>query len=225
MADQVTLSASTGRSTGSRESRRIRRGGEVPAVVYGRDLDPIAVTVNHHDLVAALTTEAGRNVLINLEIGKESLLTMARQIERHPYRNQIRHIDFVTLSLKEKTTVSVAIHLEGDAIGVREGGVLAGAMATVEIEALPTDIPSFVVLDVSAMNVGDVLRVEDLPVIPGVEYLDDPDDAVVSVALPAAEPEPEEVEELLEGEEGEEGEGEAEGDAEGGEESEATEVD
>jgi len=225
MADQVTLSASTGRSTGSRESRRIRRGGEVPAVVYGRDLDPIAVTVNHHDLVAALTTEAGRNVLINLEIGKESLLTMARQIERHPYRNQIRHIDFVTLSLKEKTTVSVAIHLEGDAIGVREGGVLAGAMATVEIEALPMDIPSFVVLDVSAMNVGDVLRVEDLPVIPGVEYLDDPDDAVVSVALPAAEPEPEEVEELLEGEEGEEGEGEAEGDAEGGEESEATEVD
>ncbi len=223
MADQITLSAATGRTTGSRESRRIRRAGDVPAIVYGRDLDPVAVTVNHHDLVAALSTDAGRNVLINLEVDGTMILTMARQIDRHPFRNLIRHVDFVTLSLKEKTTVNVAIHLEGDAVGVREGGVLSTAMASVEIEALPTDIPSSITLDISALGVGDVLRVEDLPAIPGVEYLDEPEDVVVSVVVPAAEEEPEvEEEELLEGEEPEEGE-EGEGAEEAAEEAEEVE--
>lgn len=223
MADQITLSAATGRTTGSRESRRIRRAGEVPAIVYGRDLDPVAVTVNHHDLVAALNTDAGRNVLINLEFDGSSVLTMAREIERHPFRNLIRHVDFVTVSLLEKTTVNVAIHIEGEAIGVREGGILSTAKASVEIEALPTDIPSSITLDISALDVGDVLRVEDLPVIDGVEYLDEPEEVVVSVVVPAAEEEPEvEEEELLEGEEGEEAEGE-EGEEAAAEEAEEVE--
>ncbi len=217
---EITLRAQKGRRPGSRESRRIRRAGMVPAIVYGRELDPIPVAVDHHDVYVALHTEAGLNVLINLEIdGEEPVLTMAREVDRHPFRNQIRHIDFVKVSLTETVTAEVAIHPVGESAGVKEGGILSLVRNQVEIEALPTSIPPAIEVDVSALEIGDALRVEDLPAIEGVTYLDDPDAVVVTVTAPAvAEEVVEEVEELAEGEEaveaeaeGEAGEAEAEG--------------
>jgi large subunit ribosomal protein L25 len=217
--EQVSLRARAGRRPGSRESRRIRRTGEVPAIVYGSGLDPIPVQVDSHELHTALHTEAGSNAIINLEIDEgDTLTTMARIIEKHPFRNEYRHVDFVTVDLSQKIEAEVVIHFEGVPAGVKEGGVFSPRRTTVEIRVLPTEIPPFIELDVSQVEIGGSLRVEDLPDLEGVEYLEEPDAVVMSVTVPAAEieePEPEEVE-LLEGEEPEEGE---EGE-EGAEESE-----
>lgn len=218
--DQVSLRARAGRQPGSRESRRIRRTGDVPAVVYGTNLDPIPVQIDSHDLHVALHTEAGTNAIINLEIeGGDTITTIARVIERHPFRSEYRHVDFVTVDLSQKVTIEVALHFEGRPVGVEEGGVFSPRRTHIPVQVLPTEIPAYIELDVSGVEIGGSLRVEDLPELEGVEYLDDPDAVVMSVTVPAAEieePEPEGVEllegeELAEGEEAEEGAEEAEG--------------
>ncbi|MGA7096877.1 MAG: 50S ribosomal protein L25, partial [Acidimicrobiia bacterium] len=178
-----------------------------------------------HDLQVALHTEAGSNALINLEIeGGDTLLTMARVIERHPYRSEYRHVDFVTVSLDETIQAEVAIHFVGTPVGVREGGVFSPRRTHVLVETLANAIPSGVELDVSDIEVGGSLRIADLPKLDGVEYVEDPEGVVMSVTTPAAEivEEPEEVEGLegLEGEEIGEGEESDEG-AEGASEDES----
>jgi large subunit ribosomal protein L25 len=214
---EVSLRAQTGRSTGSGESRRVRKTGSVPAIVYGKGTEPVSIAVDAHDLHVVLHTEAGANALINLEIeGGATLLTMARVIERHPFRNEYRHIDFVTVSLDEIVTAEVAIHFEGTPIGVVNGGVFSPQRTHVVIEALPTAIPSAIVLDVSDVEIGDSLRIADLPVIEGVTYAEDPEAVVMSVTTLAAEVVEEPEEELEgEGEELAEGEEPAEGEQEG----------
>jgi large subunit ribosomal protein L25 len=223
---QVSLRARAGRKTGSRESRRIRRTGEVPAVVYGLKLEPIPVQVDSHDLHVALHTDAGANAIINLEIdGGDTLTTMARVIDRHPFRNEYRHVDFVTIDLAQKITAEVVLHFEGTPVGVTAGGVFSPRRTSVRIEALPTEIPAFIELDVSEVEIGGSLRVEDLPTLADVEYLEDPEAVLMSVTTPAAEieePEPE-LEELEEGMELEEGEEVEEGAAEEGESGEEEE--
>jgi large subunit ribosomal protein L25 len=212
--EQVSLRARAGRKPGSRESRRIRREGLVPAVVYGSDVDPIPLAVDSHDLQVALHTEAGTNAIINLEIDKgDTLTTMARVIDRHPFRNEYRHVDFVTVDLTKKVNAEVLLHFEGTPIGVQEGGVFSPRRTHVLIEVLPTEIPAFIELDISQVEIGGSLRIEDLPELENIVYLEDPDGVVMSVTVPAAEieePEPEELE-LVEGEEPEEVEGAEEG--------------
>lgn len=221
--EQVSLRARSGRRPGSRESRRVRRQGQVPAVVYGPDVDPIPVAVDSHDLHLALHTEAGTNAIINLEIEDgDTLTTMARVIERHPFRNEYRHIDFVTVDLSKKVHAEVALHFEGTPVGVKEGGVFSPRRTHVLIEVLPTEIPAYIELDVSEVEIGGSLRIEDLAELENVVYLEEPDAVIMSVTVPAAEieePEPEEVE-LLEGEELEEGEEPEEGAEEAEEEGE-----
>lgn len=213
---EVTLRAEAGREPGSRSSRRLRRQGMVPAVIYGKDLEPVSVAVDAHDLYVALHTEAGVNALINLETeGGEPHLTMAREVQRHPVRGEITHVDFVTISLTEKTQVEVAIELTGESAGVREGGIIETIRNIINVSALPTDIPQSIVVDISELAIGDTLRISDLPAIEGVEYLGDADDPVVTVVTPAAveveeEIEEEGAEELEEGEAAEEETEEAE---------------
>ncbi len=216
---ELTLRARSGRAPGSRESRRLRRTGNVPAVVYGHGTESRAIAVDAHDLQLALHTDAGANALINLEIDDEKpILTLARIVDKHPFRAEYRHVDFVAISLDEKITAEVAIHFTGTAVGVKEGGVFSPRRTTIEVLTLASSIPDFVELDVSDVELGGSLRVEDLPELEGVEYTEDPDAVIMSVTAPAAEIE-EEVEEveMLEGEEveGEEAEGE-ESEGEGG---------
>ena len=208
---QVTLKAATGRQLGSRASRRLRRLGQVPAVVYGRGTEARPVAVDHHDLSVAFHTDAGFNVLINLEVDDlAGIPTLVRMIDRHPYRPQFRHVDFVQVSLTEKVQAEVSLHFVGNPPGVKEGGILSPIKNEVEIEALPTEIPAFIEVDVSHLNINDDIRVRDLPVIEGVLVLDDPDDLLVTVTTPAAEvvEEPEVEEGAEEGAEPEEGGGE-----------------
>ena len=216
-SDQISLRAETGRATGSRSSRRLRRAGNVPAIVYGKDTDPLPIALDHTELRAALTTESGLNALISLDVGDNKILTLARVVETHPYRREIRHVDFVTVSITDTVATEIPVHLVGEAPGIAAGGVLSTARTMVQIEALVTNIPTYVELDISSLDVGDALRIADLPAIDGVVYTEDPAYTVVSVTVPASEeseePEGTEGEQGVEGEavEGEESEGTAEG--------------
>ena len=118
MSDQITLRAETGRATGSRESRRLRREGSVPGIIYGRGIDPIIVSVDHHDLMGIIQ-HSGSNAIITLEIDSEQHVTMPKVIERHPFRNAIRHVDFLRISLDEATTADVACRAGGRPGGSR----------------------------------------------------------------------------------------------------------
>lgn len=199
---EIKLEALDRPEIGSRPARRLRRQGKVPAIVYGSDLSPIPISVDHHEVEMVLNTEAGTNAIINLEIeGSESVLTMARQVERHPFRNQIRHIDFVKVSLTETVTVSVGVTPIGEAIGVKEGGILSLVRNQVEIETLPTTIPPVIEADVTDLAIGHSLRIGDLPKLEGISYLEDEDRVVVTVTAPTVEVEPTVVEEGVEAEE------------------------
>jgi large subunit ribosomal protein L25 len=232
--DQVSLSAEQRDLIGTRPAKRLRGGGKVPAVLYGRGLDPQTLTVDRRDLYAALHTEAGSNALINLAVegNKKPYLTVAREIQRHPVRGEIAHLDFISISLDEKITAEVGIEFLGTPMSVREEGALVETIRnSVTVEAFPLDIPAHIQLDISEMALNDTLKVVDLPAVENVEYLDDPEASIVTVIIPRIiEPEePEALEgellegeegELLEGEEGEAAEGEdaPEGRAEGSEE-------
>ncbi len=186
------------------------------------------MAVDAHDLHVALHTEAGANAIISLEVeGGDTLTTMARVIDRHPFRNEYRHIDFVTIDLSQKVTAEVALNFEGTPVGVREGGVFSPRRTHVIIEVLPTEIPGSIGLDVSEVGIGGSLRIGDLPDVEGIIYTEDPEAVVMSVTTPAAEiiEEPEEIEEeLAEGEEPVEGEEPEEGaETEGEEEAGASE--
>ena len=204
---ELTLRAETGRPTGSRPARRLRREGLVPATVYGREAEPVTVTVNARELFGVLHTEAGLNALITLEVeGGKNVLTMAKEIQRHPFRSEYRHVDFVAISLTEMVTTEVLIHLVGEPVGVLlNGGIIETLRNLVSIEALPQEIPSAIEVNIEDLDIGDTVKVSDLPALEGVEYLDDPDAPVVTVVLPAAivAEEDEEIEGLEEGAEGE----------------------
>ena len=208
----TTLRAETGRQQGSRASRRLRREGKVPATMYGQGNDPVAVSVDGRELRNALSTDAGLNAVITLEVGKSTHTSLARQLQLHPTRGHITHVDFVKISLTDRVDAVVAIDLIGEPVGVRdEGGIVETVSATITVNALVTNIPESIQLDISELVVGDSVKVSDLPEIEDVDILDDPEQTVAMVTLPASAF-AEEEEELLEGEEGEEGE---EGDAEG----------
>jgi len=212
--DQVTLRAAERAESGSRPARRMRRAGKVPATIYGRGMDVVALTIDGKELYGVLHTEAGLNALINVDIeGGESLLTVAREIQRHPVRGDITHVDLIRVALDEAIVADVALEYTGVPIGVyQDGGFIEATATMVSVSALPMAIPTSISYDIAELYIGDSIKVSDLPAIEGVEYLDDPDRPVLNVLAPRVEEEPEEVEgEEIEGEEGEEGEEAVEG--------------
>ena len=206
--EQVTLRADARTERGTRPAKRLRREGLVPAIVYGRDFDATSVAVNYRELRAALTTEAGLNALINLEMGGKKVLTVARELQRHPVRGDIIHLDLVRISLTEAIQADVNIDYIGTPIGViRDLGIVETIRTSVLVEALPTDVPSSIELEIGHLEIGDSLNVSDLTAGEGVTIVEDLDHTLVTVQAPRIEEEPV-VEEDLEFEEGEEVEGE-----------------
>ena len=196
---EVTLRAETGRATGTRPSRRLRRQGKVPATLYGHDSDAVSIAVDARELRTALSTEAGINALIRLRIGENTHTSLARQLQHHPTRGDIIHLDFVKIALTDRVDALVHVELVGDPIGViAEGGIIETVANTVNVHTLVTAIPESIRLDISDLGAGQSVRVADLPILDGVEYLDDPDQTIATIGLPAAAMEEEEEE--LEGE-------------------------
>jgi large subunit ribosomal protein L25 len=200
--EQMNLRGFTGRAHGSRESRRLRREGAVPAIIYGHGLQPVSVAVGRRELYTVLHTEAGLNALINLQVNGDEYLTVARELQRHPVRGDIIHLDFIRISLDEPIEAEVPVEFTGIPVGVREGkGIVETPAASVVVSALPTDIPSHITIDITDLKVGDSARVADLPEIPGVTYVSEPEHLLVMVTLPAAAPVEEAAEAPAEGEE------------------------
>jgi large subunit ribosomal protein L25 len=178
-SDEITLTAESGRTTGSRASKRLRAEGKIPGVVYGHGSDPRSVTVGRRDLRAALTTDAGMNALINLDVEGENVLTIVRDIQRDAVRREVTHVDFILVNRDEVVTVEVPIVLEGESKEVNdENGTIDQQAFTLTVNAKPGSIPNEITLDVSGMGIGDTLRVGDVELPSGVSTDVDPEEAI-----------------------------------------------
>ena len=191
--------------TGSRPAGRLRRAGLVPAVVYGLGDETVSVTVSARDLQHILTGGSGANTVITLQIDGGTQLALARQIQRNPVKGTLLHVDFVRIRADVKVAAEVPLHLDGEAEGVKNGGLLEQLLFAISVEALPADVPPAIALDVSALDMGDQVHVSDLVVPASVTVTNDPEELVVQVVQPRGMDLPEEAE-AAEGEEGVEGE-------------------
>lgn len=193
--------------SGKGAARKLRAAQQVPGVLYGRGIDPIPLAVDARDLYHVLHTEAGANVLVDLHVDGKRHLALPREVQRDHVRGQVLHVDFMTVRRDEKITVGVPVRLVGESRGVKEGGVLEHHLWEVQVECLPGDVPEAVEADISALGIGDGLRVSDLSHQLGVTITTDPGETVVSVVPPpilrVEEVAPEEVEAAVAPAEGE----------------------
>ncbi|HXQ57134.1 MAG TPA: 50S ribosomal protein L25/general stress protein Ctc [Actinomycetes bacterium] len=196
---EYKLAAENRSEAGKGAARRLRASGRVPAVLYGHGTKPQHLSVDARQFGQALRTDAGVNVLISLEVGRNQHLALAKEIQRHPVKGSLIHVDFIQVRRGEKVHVQVPVHLVGEAPGAREGGILDQDLYQLNVEAEVTAVPEAVDADVSGLGIGDVLRVADLKAPDGAVILDDPEASVVSVVAPTVEAEPE-AEEAEEGE-------------------------
>jgi large subunit ribosomal protein L25 len=184
---EVTLRARPRATTGKGSARQARRDGLVPAILYGRGMQPTPLAVNGKEMGHVLHTEAGANVLVNLVVeGGRRYLTMVREVQRHPVRGHLLHVDLVNTARDVKTHADVPVSIAGESRGVREGGVLEHHLWELRVEALPTDIPAALDVDISGLGIGEHLRVGDVPAPEGVEILTPPEEIIVSIVEPQA---------------------------------------
>ncbi len=177
------LTAETGRTRGTRPSRRLRRTGRIPAVVYGMGAHALAVSVDKADLRTALTTEAGLNALITLDVEGDRQLAIVKDLQRHPVRRDVLHVDFLRIDPDRVVEVEVPLVLVGEAKKVTQAsGMVDQVMHSVPLLAKPSDIPVEVTADVSDLEVGSSLRVIDIQLPAGVTPAGDPD-ATFAVGL------------------------------------------
>jgi large subunit ribosomal protein L25 len=210
--DRFRLEVKERTGLGTPESRRLRKQGFIPGVLYGRSTAK-AFAVGERELRAALTGPSGLHAVLDVVLEGQTTAhpSILKEYQRDPVRGFVRHVDLQEVRLDVPITATVQVHLIGgeDAPGVREGGVLSAPSTTVNVEALPMEVPESIEADVSGMQMGDTLRLEDLTAPEGATFLDDPHETVIAtVSAPAAEieEEPEELEEGEEPAEGEEGE-------------------
>ena len=205
---------------GTRVTRRLRKQGLVPGVVYGTpEGDSIAFSVEQRTLRRVLV---GSGALIDLTVDGDTRPVIVKDQQFHPVRGELIHIDFVQVRLDEKIQTQVAVHVQGteEAPGVKEGGVLEQATHQLNIEALPTAIPDAIVVDVSGLGIADTMHLSAVTAPEGVTFLDDPEETIIAtIVVPTEEPEEPEVEEEAEVV-GEEAEGEAAAEGATGEEAE-----
>lgn len=184
---EVTLKAVTRDDTGKGSARRARAAGRVPGIVYGQGMDPIAIEVDRREFVTALNTDAGMNVLLNIEVDGSATTALTRELQTDPVRGTLLHADFVKIDLKQEVEIEVPVHIVGSSPGVNEGGVLEHPLFTLHVRCLPTDVPESIDADISGLNIGDVLRVSELPTGRDFLILNDPGAVVASVAAPISE--------------------------------------
>ena len=184
----ASLSATARTERGKGAARSLRRDGQVPAVIYGHAREPQPLAVNARDLGRLLEHVTGSTV-IELTIDGKLSRTLVRDIQRHPYKRHVQHIDFQELVAGEKVTVDVPIIYRGTPAGVREGGIFDQVMHEITISADPVHIPDHIDVDVSGLVIGHPLHISDLTIPANVEVLDDPTATVCLVTAPKVEAE------------------------------------
>jgi large subunit ribosomal protein L25 len=208
----TVLIAETGRSTGSANARRMRREEHIPGVVYGQGMSPVSVSVARRDLRIALSGSAGLNTVLDLHVDGKVYPAIVKDMQRHPVRRTVAHVDFLQVNLNEEIVVAIPVRLEGEAKAVMSaGGLVDPAVDTVDVSTTPRNIPDEIVIDITNMEMDTVITLGDLTFPAGVTPMGEPDLPIVTVLVTREEEEEEA--EAAEGEtEGAEGEAES-GDA------------
>jgi large subunit ribosomal protein L25 len=180
---------------GKGASRRLRRHGKVPAILYGGRRDARALLVDHTRLAKLMDNERFYSTILALKVGDQSQAAVLKDVQRHPYKNQIMHIDFQRVLEDEKIRLQVPLHFKGaaESVGVKtQGGVLSHVRNDVEVTCLPKDLPEFVEVDVSALEINQVIKLSELTLPAGVEIVDlqaGRDAPVASIHMPRVEEE------------------------------------
>jgi large subunit ribosomal protein L25 len=218
---QSTLFVMKRNGVGKGAARKIRREGFIPAVLYGREMEPISLTVNPIDLKKALSTEAGENTLLELHVkgnGEEiTKIALLRDVQYDNLTSQPIHFDFQEILMKELITVKVPVEIVGKAPGIQEGGILEEILREIEVECLPASIPNVIEIDVSQLGIGDSIHIGDLTLPEGVTVLHDPDETIITILSPVMEEVKPAATEAVTPAEGVEGEAKPEAKEEGGE--------
>ena len=179
---ETVLTAEIGRRAGSSDARRLRADGKIPAVVYGRGMDPLSVSVDRRELRQALSGAAGMNTILDLTVDGTVYPSLIKEIQRHPVRRSVQHIDFIQVNLNEEIVVAIPVTLEGEAKEVSaHNGLVDLSMNELQVRTTPRNIPDRVTIDVSEMTMDTVIRVEDIPLPSGVVAEADADAPVVTV--------------------------------------------
>jgi large subunit ribosomal protein L25 len=185
--DRVKLVVHPRDVAGSREARRLRRRGLIPAILYGAGKPAVSIAVDEHTLRAAVGTGAGLHAVLDVVIEghKQPHVAIVKEYELDKVKHVVTHVDFQEIKLTELIESNVTVTIEGTPVGVKMGGGLLDVVThEVTVSALPTDIPEHLSLNVEELDVGDVFRVADLQVPDNVTILDDPDEVVCSVLAP-----------------------------------------
>ena len=178
------LKAEAREGHGKGAARKLRAAGKVPGVVYGHGMDPIPVAVDSRDLFHTLHTDAGSNVLIDLQVQKDHHLTLPREIQRDHVHGRFIHVDFLAVRRDEKITVDVPIELVGESHGVKEGGVIEHHLWEIKLSSFPQDVPDGIEADISALGIGDGLKAGDLKIPSDVDLVTDPEASIMAVVPP-----------------------------------------
>jgi large subunit ribosomal protein L25 len=178
---EITLNAEVGRTLGSSSARRLRTEGKIPGIVYGHGTEPVAVAVEARQLRIALSGESGSNTLLELKAGDQTFLTLARDMQHHPVRGTVTHVDFQIVRRDEVLSADVPVNLVGEAIEVHHGdGLVEQQLFNLAVRARPADIPSSIEVDISELVIGSSVRVSDLTLPPGVTTEVDPETSIVT---------------------------------------------
>lgn len=197
MADTIELTA-TPREQIGKASRKLAQVGKVPAVLYGAGHKPESLELDAHELDRLLAHEGVRSLIlhVNVEGTAKPINAMVKAVQVDPTKGRPLHVDLLAIKMNVAVTTTVALHFEGESPGVKGGGVLNQSLTVVSVEALPTDLPESIVVDISELDTGHNLMVSDLVAPAGVTILDDPEILVASVTAPTKAEE-----EVVEGEE------------------------
>jgi large subunit ribosomal protein L25 len=186
---EVKLKARKRDDTGKGAARKARGAGRVPAILYGRGMTPVPLDVDRREFVNALRTQAGMNVLLDIEVDGKTTLALARELQRDPVRGTLLHADFVKVDRKQEIEVEVPVRLVGESPGAKEGGVLEHPLFSVHVRCLVTAVPESIDADISRLAIGDSLRVSELSTTAEYVILNDPETVVALVAAPISEEE------------------------------------
>jgi large subunit ribosomal protein L25 len=196
MKTSFELVAEFRETQGKGASRRLRHEGKVPAILYGGHSDARALTLSHQKLAIMLENERFYSTILSLKVGDETQAAILKDVQRHPFKNAIMHIDFQRVEENEKIRISIPLHFKGAAAspGVKsQGGIVYHMRNDLEVSCLPKDLPEFIEVDISGLSLNESIHLSQLKVPPGVQLVDlaKEDAAVVAIHSPRAEePEP-----------------------------------
>jgi len=184
VSNTATLSAEAGRVTGSPASRRLRAADRIPGILYGHGMTPVVLSVARRDLRVALSGPAGQNTILTLSVDGSSYNAVVKEMQRHPVRRNVSHVDFVQINLSEEIVMNVPVHLTGVAKQVvAAGGLVDAAVDSIEVRTTPANVPNEIVIDITDLTPESVIHLADLKLPAGVVAIGDPEMLIATVLM------------------------------------------